>query len=449
MIAPPLPKDPAELQRVEHTRLRRRVVYSMHEDDVMGRLKQTVGNVRKEAWPPADMTANPARHVYQQLSGLYRQVPEVKPPDGAEDVAAAISEAGWWQLAQRNQRDTLALNDHLVHVDIVEDEPVYRLVPPDMVSVEVNPARPSEIVAVREWAKDPDKPDEWVQYVTDPRTSTYAALDSRGDDVSARVLKGEFSGDAYRWQVDGKPALPYIAYHAAETGYAFDPFSAREVFDGSLQLGVYYTLLAHVMADASWAQRYAIGAEVAGLSISDDAPRAEVITDPAMLLMLRADPDHPGQPVVGQWTAPLAPTELLSAIERYERRVVEMALGTVGVSRRESDVRSAASLAVSREAQREAQRSYEPLFRRSDLALCRLTSGLMGAPTSGWRISYKSLPRDAHELAAETERLIAQVEAGLLDRVTAYQQLHPGLTRDEASAAVSQISSINRATAPA
>ena len=90
---------------------------------------------------------------------------------------------------------------------------------------------------------------------------------------------------------------------------------------------------------------------------------------------------------MGQWSAPVDPERLYAAIERYERRLVEMALGNAGVSRRESDVRSAMSLAVSRDAQRDAQRAYEPVFRRSDIRLLKLVAGLLRP--SGGQVSFK------------------------------------------------------------
>lgn len=69
--------------------------------------------------------------------------------------------------------------------------------------------------------------------------------------------------------------------------------------------------------------------------------------------------------------------------------------------------------------------------------------GLRGEPTEGWRINYRSLPRDASELAAEVDRMERLIAAGLLDRVSAYQQLHPGLTDQEAEAAVQRIAETN------
>ena len=446
MPAPPLPANPAEMQRVQHTRLRRRVLYSMHEEDVRGRLSEAVGPTRAKAWRLTDMTSNPAWYVCSQLAALHREAPEVTPPDGGEDVAASISEAGFWQLAQRLQRDTIGLNDMFVRVDIDPDtkEPGYRLVPPDLVEVTASPFAPSQPLAMKEWLQDPDDPGQWVQLVTDPRIALYQALDAGGIDVSARVLKGTFTGDAYPWIVGGKPVLPYVAYHSAETGYALEPYGGREIFEGSLQLGVYYSFFGHILRNAAWGQRWILGAEPVGGDLDEDGRRREVIADPATLLVLRQMEDAAGQPQVGQFAPPIDPDRILAAIERYEQRVVEMALSTVGVSRRESDVRSAMSLAVSREAQREAQRAYEPVFRRSDLRLLRLTSGLMGGPADGWRLQYRGAPRDSIELDAELARMQGQIAAGLLDKVTAYQQLHPGLTQPEAEAAVKIIGETNR-----
>lgn len=446
--APPLPRDPVEAQRVMHTRLRRRILYSMHEQDVRARLIRAVGSERARAWCEApDMTSNPAWYVCSQVSGLYRQIPEAIPPEGAEFVAAAVAEAGFWQLAQRLQRDTIGLNDMLVRVDIHEGAPTMRLVPPDLVEIDAHPLRPDQPLAVREWVADPDNAGKWVQLVTDPRSLTYQALDDKGADISERVLGGVFTGEAYPWVIEGEAVLPYVAYHAAQTGYALDPYTGREVFEGALQLGVFYSFFGHVVRNVAWAQRYAIGVEPAGADVDGEGQRQEVTTDPATLLLLRAMEDSPGQAIVGQWGSPVEPEKLLGAIERYERRLVEMALGQVGVSRRESDVRSAMSLAVSREAQREAQRAYEPVFRRSDLQLLRLVSGLMGGPVKGWRIRYRSIPQDAAELAAQMERMNKLIEAGLLDRITAYQQLHPGLTREEAEKAIEEIAKTNRAHA--
>lgn len=451
LAAPPLPRDPVEARRVAHTRLRRRVLYSMHEQDVRTRIYEAVGVTRANAWSIVDMTSNPGWYVCSQLAALYRDLPEVTPPDGGEETAAAVAEAGYWQLAQRVQRDTIGMNDGFVRVRVDADtgEPSFALVFADMVEVVTNPLAPSQPLAMREWVPDPDNGAQWVRLVTDPRDRTYRAEDAEGHDVTARVLGGNYSGEAYPFLVDRAPVLPYVAYHAAESGYALDPYSGREVFEGSLQLGLYYSFFGHILRNAAWGQRWILGAEPAGADVAEDGRRREVVTDPASLLVLRQLDESTGQAQVGQFSPSVDPERVLVAIERYERRVVEMALSQVGVSRRESDVRSAMSLAVSREAQRDAQRAYEPVFRRSDLRLLRLVAGLRGEPTERWRIQYRSIPRDPAEANAEIDRLLKQVGAGLMDEATAYQELHPGLTHEEATAAVAAILAKRAPPAPA
>lgn len=449
---PPLPRDPAEAQRVEHTRFRRRVLYSMHAQDVRTRLIRSIGSTRTGAWGEPDMTSNPAWYTMSQLAALYREIPEVTPPAGGEDVAAAVAEAGWWQLAQRNQRDCIGLNDHFVHVRLDDDgAPTFRLVPPDMVEVAASPLSPAQPYCIKEWMRDPDDTQRWVQVTTDARSRSMFALDASGVDVTERVLgSSSLSGDAYPYIVAGKPVLPYIAYHAAASGYALDPYSGREVFEGTIQLGVFYSFFAHILRNAAWGQRWILNAQPAGGDMDESGRRKEVISDPATLLVLQQLEEGGTAPAqVGQFSPSIDPDKILGSIERYERRLTEMALSNVGVSRRESDVRSAMSLAVSRESQREAQRAYEPMFRRSDIHLLQLVAGLMGAPTDGWRIVYKSLPRDPAELQAEMVLLNEKMDAGLLDKVSAYQQLHPGMTVAEARSAVAEIARVNASLAPA
>lgn len=443
--APPLPRDPSEARRVAHSRLRRRILYGEHEEDLRDRLKQAIGHVRQEAWGPIDMTSNPYLKVWTQLAALYRQSPEVVPPEGGEDVAQAVAQAGFWTLMQRVQRDVLAMREELIRIDIVDGEPVFRPVPADMVQLSVDPERPTIPVAVKEWVRDPDAPDNWVCLVTDPREASYRAEDDDGVDVSERVLGGRFEGEAYPWRVNGLPVLPYVLYHAADTGWVFDPYTGREMVEGTLQLGIYYTFYGHVLRNAAWAQKWTVNAVPMGADVADGGRRAEIVTDPATLMVLQQVDEAFGQAMVGQWNSPTNPDTILQSVMRYERRLVEMALGQAEVSRLQSDVRSAMSLAVSREEAREAQRAFEPLFRRADLQVLRLVAGLLGGPQDGWRVLYKSIPKDPQEQRAELDRLTQLLEAGLIDKVQAYMELNPGITVTEAQLELEAIARTNRA----
>jgi hypothetical protein len=452
-MLPPPPKDVEEAQRVEHTRLRRRLLYSQYQQDLDARIRQAVGNVKADAWRPLDLTANPYLAIWQQIAVLYDAAPAVAVPAGSEPVAAALDAAGFWPLMQRVQRDTLGLREMLVRLSVdTMGHVVARPVFPDMVAVEVDPSAPSRPVKIKEWLRDPVH--GWVRHVydiRDPRAPLYAAYTAGGQDVSEQVLGQTFRGEAYPYRLaDGTPILPWVVYHAAQTGTVFDPYTMREVVEGSLMLGVYLTFYGHVLRDASWPQRYTVGARVLGVDAVDGegnriAGRREVTTDPATLLEMEVDPTFTGQPLVGQWQASADPVALLTSISMYERRVLTLAgLQAPDVTRQQADIRSGYSLAVSREQARAVQRLYEPQFRRGDLQLIATVAALLNRSTgaeyaeapSAYRIAYAGLPESAAERMATLAEIKARIDAGLVGPVSAFIELNPGTPYQEAFAAV-------------
>lgn len=435
----------ASLARKEHQRLRWRLLYGQAEQDIRDRVVASVGRGRTAAWGPLDLTANPFLSVWSQAAALYRTQPLVFAPPGGEEAEAALAESGHWSLAQRLQRDALALRESFVRIDIDPDTREVYTVPiaPFLVDVEVHPRSPYRAVAVTEERPDPEHPEQTVKVICDPRQRIYRAVDEHGKDVSGRVLGGDFSGEAYPFVGSTGPILPYVTYRAALSGSFWDSFTGRELVETSLQLGVLYTFLTHIAVDASWPQRYAVDLEPFGGNPTDDSGKG-IVTDPATLLLLKSNnaADLSGQ--IGQWAASADPEAFLRMVRSYEQRAVDAALGTANVSRSQSDIRSSFSLAVSRDEQRDLQRSYEPVFRRSDLELLGKVSDLLGGPATGWRIEYKAIPKDPREHQAELDALSKAVEQGLMSRVDAYRKLHPQMSREEAGAAVAAIAQINR-----
>ncbi len=452
LAGPPVPTDIAEMRRVEHTRLRRRMLYGGHEMDLDRLLRLAVGNVRAEAWKPIDLSANPYLSIWQQLAVLYAATPEVVVVPGAEPVAAALDAAGYWQAMMRVQRDALAMREMLVRIDATEDGRVLaRPVYPDMVECRSLPSDPSRLVAVREWIHHGGR---WLAHECDiegePR---YTVTTQGGEDVTSKVLGADYSGGNYPYRrADGTPIVPYVIYHAAESGCLFDPYTMREVVEGSLMLGVYLTYFGHVLRSASWPQRYVIGAQVLGADAVDvdgnaQVSRREVVTDPATLVEMVPDPAFSGQPLVGQWQTSADPEKVLTSIAMYERRVLTLAgVQAPDVTRQDADIRSGYSLAVSRESAREAQRVYEPQFRRGDLQVLALAATLLNRATGSnypedaadYRVTYRGLPRSPGEQAAQVAELKARQDAGLLGPVSAYIELHPGTPREEAVEAVAR-----------
>lgn len=449
----PAVSSPTTSRRMEHQRLRWRLMYGLGEADIRARLRQSLGSVRESAWGALDLTANPLLNIWSQAAATYRSEPIVYAPTGLQDVADLVAESGHWSLMQRVQRDALALREHIVRIDVDPEDPdavVTVPVPPYLCEPVVDRRVPYRAVAMVEHRPDPDEDGKWVRIVTDPRDRVHVAFDADALDVSDRVLGGRFTGNDYPFVGPSGPILPYVPYRAALTGGFWDSFTGREMVETTLQLGLLYSFYIHIVKDASWLQRYAVGLEVGGAVADDESGRSEVVTDPATLLLLRVVDGHEGPVDIGQLAAAADPEAVLRSIQAYERRAVDAALGTANVSRSNSDIRSSFSLAVSRDEQRELQRSYEPVFRRSDLELLRKVSALMGveAPKAErWRIDYRAIPRSPQESAAEMDRLTKAVEAGLMSRVEAYRVLHPQLTEAEALQAVEQIAQMNRRTA--
>jgi hypothetical protein len=430
---PPAPRDLATVTRWDHTRKRRRLLYSEHRTDIADAVRRAVGSERQQAWGTVDLSANPYLSLWEQAARLYAAAPIVA---GADEVALACTQAGLWSLMQRVQRDTLGLREMGLRIEAVEGRPVFTPVFPDLIEAEADAGNPSQAVVLTEtrWHRDC-----WVRVTWDARNAMHYATDKDGTDVSEEVLGGRFDGDAYPCRIQGVPVVPVVLYHAAETARLWDPWTGCEIVEGSLTLGVLLTYFGHAVKNAAWAQRYAVGVDVMGLGVEGDAngPRTQVESDPATVLMLAAQDGT--QPQVGQWNPPIDPMTLISAIRAYEERLVESAGLRLDVTRQNSDIRSGYSLAVARDAIREAQASYAPVFARSDARTIQVAAALLGREVGPVEVIYQGLPQSPAERRAAIDEVIALRGAGLMGRLEAWLRLHPGATQQEGAAALAAI----------
>jgi hypothetical protein len=445
----PIPFGP-DAPRIEHTRLRRRLLYSQHEQDLEKLLRRQLGNVRSNAYGRCDLTANTYQSLWSQIAVLYNSTPDVMVPDGTEALVEAFADVGYWPLMQRVNRDTLALREMLIRFDIDGEtgELSARPVFPDMVTARSHPSRPQVPVEVCEWVEHPEL--GWLRYelcVEDEASPYYRVCDANGVNVTPAVLGAEYTGDTWPEQyrdASGRPVLPYAMYHAAQTGTLFDPYTLREIVEGSLNIGVLLTFYGHIVRNAAWSQRYVVGASPKGMAPTDtdsaDAARHEIVSDPATLLQFSLDENATGAQI-GAFNSPADPEAILRSISMYERRILLLAnVSPPDVTRQEADVRSGYSLAVAREAIREQQRLYEPQFRRADqsafrIAAC-LSNRVLGTSYSenarDYRIAYRGLPETPAEVKLRLEVIAAEREAGVIGPVSAVLKSYPLLTRDEA-----------------
>ncbi len=470
---PPPPKSHEDYQRQMHTRLRRRIMYGNHEEDVKDRTRRQIGKTRFEAWgQDVDLSSNVPETVYTQKAVQYDQTPSIRNDAGEAEALIGndglMSRAGIWQMMPRVQRDAFGLRVMLVRVNVADAELTYRPVFPDLCTAEVfsdQPDVPIVLSEARLYTIPGTEEREWCFDILDLTEQSYRVIRaSDGEDRSSVYLatddnpEGDFTGARYPYRLDdGAPFLPYAIYRPVKSGQMWDARTESRVFDGGLQAMVYQTQFAHIMRTASWAQRYAIGAEPSGTGTEDENQdgrgRRGVITDPAVLLIFEALADFEGQPTVGTFPVSCSPQEFQDAIANYERHVAAAAgLEPSDVMRMSGDPRSGYALAISREGQRLQQRKHEEMFRRGDQELLTISAaianraGLGPFPETGWRLEYRALPKTPEEAKKEAEVLNAEVAAGMMDVVEAYRRRHPGITDDQAQLDLERIRTINAQT---
>tara|TARA_Y100000310_G_scaffold255177_1_gene262462 strand:- start:268 stop:1470 length:1203 start_codon:yes stop_codon:yes gene_type:complete len=399
-------------------------------------MQRQLGTVRREAWGQPDLTANPFLSLWEQSARLYATAPEVTHPDsGGAELIERVADAGLWPLMQRVQRDTLALREMALRVTTEGGDLVFRPVFPDMAEATSSPRRPSVPLAFAEWEQDPRF--GWVRLEADVRgRPSYTATTTDNEDVTVEVL------GTREWQytaADDSPVLPYSLYHAAETGWLWDPYTLREVVEGALNIGLLLTFYQHIVRNASWPQRYAAGVLVKGRHVAGDesASREEVTTDPASLLLMGVAEDS-GQPIIGQWGAAADPEVILRSVAMYERRILLLAgLHPPDVTRQQADIRSGYSLAVARESIREQQRLFAPAFRKGDLQTLRLCAVALNSaegtsyPESGYQIHYRGLPPSPVEDRAKREHVTELLDRGVITAEEARSALSDVISRLE------------------
>ena len=177
--------------------------------------------------------------------------------------------------------------------------------------------------------------------------------------------------------------------------------------------------------------------------------RARVPVDPTSLLLFESDTE--GQPMVGQFQPAADIDTMLTSIIQYEHRVASWCgISSASLQREQAGTaRSGYALSVTNAGKREAQRRYAPQMRSGMLELISLSAILINGaegltlPEDGYSIRFESVPKSPDEQKADREHALALIEAGLMDKISAFQALNPGTTRDGAIQALDEIRTIN------
>ncbi len=472
--APPWPADLAESARWNETRRRERLLSGRWAPDLEARLVDHFGEEVRGAIGPKSLAKNVFRKLCGELSVSYIETPEVEHDDGELlgmlGKGGLVEKVGFWPAMRHVQRRIVGLREMLIRIDWspILNRPTVRAVRPDTVlvwaSVEA-PLVPLEIWELR--FRDLGGRKAWcwdVFSIADPagpslRVHEVGTDMGLGADVTSTVLGATYTGDAYpfRWTQGprrGEPFLPWSAYHAIRSGTFWDPYEGIEVVEGSLDVATAYTFLNSNIFHASWPQRWAIGAYVAGTTPVDGrgGPRTRVPVSPLSLLHLEAAPGVTA-PQVGQWAPGIDVEALGRTIANLERATAEFdGLDASFIVKDAANPWSAAALSITREGKRQAQRTYAPELMPSDeetLGKLAAIANLRGwsstsFPEDGYCVEYTSLPLSAEEAQLRSKDAAEKLALGLTSIVDVYMDDHPGISRDAAIKALDEKAADNK-----
>ena len=452
-IEPPAPT--AEDQaRWDHLGLRIRMLTGRHMEDVERAIANHIDPTRRRAWGIPDLSSNVFKSVTEQMSCLYDRPPIIDHetgPDLSVQMTKAIDDSGLWPLMSKVATMVIGCQEYGVRVHVSDGKLRFRPVAPNRLVCVAHPDQPDVPVYVKELRlrQHPTTGKaQWTWNILDitdkenPSEQIVTIDPSRGSeiDVTEDYLGETRTGEAYPYRdSNGDPIVPLVLFHANSTGQLWNSFANSELVLGSLSASVLFSFYVHAIRDASWPQRYAVGAVPLGLGVdgSGKSSHRAVATDPASLLMFTNEGEL--QPQLGQFSAGCQPEQLIQSISVFEGRLCSFAgISPAHLTRNNGTPTSGYAVSVNREGLREAQRRFEPTFRRATLQLFAVAAALLNSatgstlPEDGWAIRFQSIPLSSQERESIRKDALEKIEAGLMSRVDAYMELHPGITRAKA-----------------
>lgn len=450
---PPTPADAEDAARWTQTRLRRRLLDGTYEDDVVSRVQKHLGTVRQHITGPPDLSGCFYAALCRELATLYLEPPTVwhEAGEAASPLIGSgglVQRSGIWAHMAQIQARTIGCRDYLIRVGrTAAGALTYRAVAPDLTIVEAPTDAPSQPYYLAEVRL---RNARWYYDVFDLRDPANPAYEVREALSGKRPEEGDLVVDLTSTlprAADGRPVLPYVAYHAeAHTDRFWDPWAWLTVVEGALNHSVQLTEWLHLFRDACWAQRYTIDCKPIGgvtQSVAGGASAVrEITTDPATILELESADDK-NNASAGTFAVPADPKLTLESASDYAARIAQEAgVSTSDMQRMSGDPRSGYAISLSNEGKRAAQRRFVAQFRAADerlMAVSAVVSELPGVPQDGYVVSHASIPLSPDELRARREHVFALMDRGLMGKGEAYAEMHPGVSIEQAREIVAEI----------
>lgn len=470
---PPAPPEEADRARMEHGRLRRRLLTGAWRQDLEQFMAREIDATRRLTWGNVDVTKNVFRSVVHQLAVLFDTEPVIShdTSQAAATLDPFIQKSGLWEMCRTLQIYTVGQRESLIRLDAVvasaqggEPRVQVRVVPADLVYGHGSHEEPDTPVYLCEYrqrktdAKGTEKQGgfEWTKdefSIEDPENPFYRVLTGDGEeDLSEQFLgsKGGLSGDAYPYRYqNGAPFIPYTLFHAERSGSGslFSPYEGAELVEGSLVVAVLWSFWKKCVKDNSWPQRWCIGVRPAGGYKTQDNI-AYISTDPSSLLNFEATTDK--APQIGQFDPASDPTALGESIRQYSSDLaLDFGISATDVARVSANPRSGYAIALSKEGVRAAQRRAEPAARRGVVELLGKFAAMVniltgaGLPEDNWAVFFPGVPLSSEEKKQRIEEWSKQAELGVASPVDLYMAIN-SVTREVALEALQRISQERR-----
>ena len=474
---PPIPADPQTRARWKETALRARLLEGEWGRDLLERYLQHMGLERADAHGAytggLDKSCNPFKAICTELSQLYHEPPDVFHVESSADVlinsdTGALARSMLWPMMEWFQSMVLGCREYLIRVDASRDDGlIFRPVSPAFIDGASHPDKPHEPIRIDEYRQRAYRGQViWTidRYdITDPENPIYQILaphvvqlenagitkQRRAElDITADILDAPQSGADYPYRkADGAPILPWVLYHAKVTLDRLWLWAdGLETVDGSINSAVIHSFIMHAIRTSSWPQKYGINVIPVGASTAgtEDTPRRTITADPASVLLFKpanSGMESPMQGVLGQWNTGADIQAMIAALDNMVNRIAtDSGIPANDVARQKGTARSGYAISLSNASKRVAQDRHRIGFKAHDERLCAVAATLWNRahgtalPEDGYSVAHKPIPLSPQELAERRKNLIELMANGLISRLDAYLELHPGFTQPQAEA---------------
>jgi hypothetical protein len=262
-------------------------------------------------------------------------------------------------------------------------------------------------------------------------------------------LTGQYLPDVegYPWMLGDVPFIPVVTYHSTWTGKFWNPSTMRGVYWGTLNAITFATYTGHSAHAATGSTVIISGLQPvsSGVDMTTDSGtgfKTAVLPPGAIVYHDTVDQQQPMVTEVG----PGSNLTMLSQFTQgYSAQMLTRSgLSAPDASRTSASPTSGAALYISNKDKREASKRIEPSFRRSDLELLGKVAAMLSIqtgedlPLGGYSITYEHPPESPQEERDRRDDIDWKVARGMISMIDAYQELHPGVTREASLRALVQ-----------